>query len=621
MSPRTRARSSGRPFTVDFPVPLDAEKQGDAWFVEVDGRELRLSNLTKVFWPKEGYTKGDLITFYANAAPLILPHLHHRPLTMKRMRDGAEGPFFDEKPAPTPPRGWRRRCTVLSEDAKAGVIDYLVVEDAATLLYVANLGCIEMHPLHSRCEDVEHPDYLFFDLDPFPPYTYDDVLAVARHVKVVLDQLGIPSFPKTSGATGMQIYVPVTRGAYTYGQVRALVGACGRMIAKADPQRVTMAWRVADRAGKVFIDHNMNRQGANISAVYSLRPEAGATVSTPLTWDEVDAGGFEPRDFRIDNVWGRFAERGDLFEGVRAGGVDLSAAFDALNVTPETEEPRVGARLPRTASRSVEEKTSDEIVAASRDPNLYEYVRRREFGDEGTTEPAPGEAVGAGNSFVIHKHRATRLHYDVRLERDGGLPSWAVPRGLPTEKGERRLAVQTEVHPLEYGSFEGTIPEGHYGAGEVRICDDGWYEPVEWTDSKVSFRLHGRRYPGLEFHFVKTRTDWLAFLASAQDAPLIGSPPRFQPMLAEGGGQPFDDPAWRVEPEASGTRARGGRAAARGASGRYWSEPSTMAPSSGSARWEPGSASGCSSSCWNNCDRWCGKIPRSRTRPSSGSGA
>jgi bifunctional non-homologous end joining protein LigD len=443
---------------------------------------------------------------------------------------------------------------VHSDDSKRGEIDYLMVDDTATLLYVANLGCIEMHPLHSRCEDVAHPDYLFFDLDPFEPYTYEDVLAVARHIKVVLDQLGLTAYPKTSGATGLQIYLPVKRGSYTYGQVRAFVGACGRMITKADPDRVTMAWKIADRAGKVFIDHNMNRQGANIAATYSLRPEPGATVSTPLTWDEVFVGGFEPRDFRIDNVWERFAERGDLFEGVRTEAMDLASAFDALDVKAEEDGSLVTA-LPKTAARSVARKTPEEIAEASKDPNLYEYVRRRDFSEAGTTEPAPGEAAGAGNSFVIHKHRATRLHYDVRLERDGGLPSWAVPRGLPTTKGDKRLAVQTEVHPLEYGSFEGTIPEGHYGAGEVRIFDDGWYEPVEWTDTKVSFRLHGRRYPGLEFHFVKTRTDWLAFLASAQDAPPIASPPRYQPMLAEGGGEPFDDPRWRFEPKLDGIRA------------------------------------------------------------------
>jgi bifunctional non-homologous end joining protein LigD len=556
MPTRRRATSSGPPFTLSLPKELDARKDGDAWWVEVGGRELRLSNLNKVFWPAEGYTKGDLVAYYWNVADLIGPYLDGRPLTMKRMPDGAEGPFFYEKTAPSHTPDWIHRCKVLSDDAKAGVIDYLTVDDTATLLYVANLGCIEMHPLHSRCENVEHPDYFFFDLDPFEPYTYEDVLTVARHIKVLLDQLGIVAYPKTSGATGLQIYVPVRHGAYTYGQVRAFVGACGRMIAKADPDRVTMAWRVADRAGKVFIDHNMNRQGANIAAAYSLRPEARAPVSTPLTWEEVDAGGFEPQDFRIDNVWGRFDRVGDLFEGVRTEEMDLTNALDALGVKVEDEEePRVRASLPRTSARAAAGKTSDEIVAASKDPNLYEYVRRREFGQEGTTEPAPGEAVGTGNSFVIHKHRATRLHYDVRLEREGGLWSWAVPRGLPTEKGDKRLAVQTEVHPLEYGSFQGTIPEGHYGAGEVRIFDDGWYEPVEWTDTKVSFRLHGRRYPDLEFHFVKTRTDWLAFLASANTAPTPARPPRFQPMLAEGGGQPFDDPTWRFEPKLDGIRA------------------------------------------------------------------
>src|SRR5207244_3500852 len=190
--------------------------------------------------------------------------------------------------------------------------------------------------------------------------------------------------------------------------------------------------------------------------------------------------------------------------------------------------------LPTTAAPAARRKTSEEITAASKDPKLMEYVRKRDF--EGTPEPAPGDVADAdGNSFVIHKHRATRLHYDVRLERDAALPSWAVPKGLPTSKGDKRLAVRTEDHPLEYGKFEGTIPEGHYGAGEVRIFDDGGYEPVAWTNSKVSFILRGRRYPELEFHFVKTRTDWLAFLASAQQAQLIASPPRYSPMLAEGG--------------------------------------------------------------------------------------
>lgn len=195
------------------------------------------------------------------------------------------------------------------------------------------------------------------------------------------------------------------------------------------------------------------------------------------------------------------------------------------------------------------------MIAASRDPDLAEYLRKRDF--EGTPEPAPGAAgpTASGRSFVIHKHRATRLHYDVRLERDGAMPSWAVPRGLPVEKGDRRLAVRTEDHPIEYAAFEGTIPEKHYGAGEVRIFDDGEYELVEWSDDKVSFRLDGRRYPGLEYHLVRTRTDWLVFLASRQDAPLVATPPRFEPMLAEGGHRPFDGEGWWFEPKFDGIRA------------------------------------------------------------------
>ena len=177
--------------------------------MEADGRDLRLSNLDKVFWPEEGYTKGDLLAYYWNVADLILPYLHGRPLTMKRMPDGADGPHFYEKTAPSHTPDWVHRCKVHSDDSKRGEIDYLMVDDTSTLLYVANLGCIEMHPLHSRCADVEHPDYLFFDLDPFEPYTFEDVLTVARHIKVVLDQLGLSGYPKTSGATGVQIYVPV----------------------------------------------------------------------------------------------------------------------------------------------------------------------------------------------------------------------------------------------------------------------------------------------------------------------------------------------------------------------------------------------------------------------------
>ena len=550
-----RRRTGGAAFTVELPRELPVRRgAGDAWWIDLPERELRLSNLDKIFWPEEGYTKGDLLAYYFNVADLLLPHLERRPLTMKRMPDGIDGDSFYEKTAPSHTPDWVHRCTVLSEDAKEGRIDYLTVDDLATLLFVANLGAIEMHPLHSRCSDTGHPDYLFFDLDPFPPYTYEDVLTVARHIKVLLDQLGLTGYPKTSGATGMQIFMPLEAGRWTYEEVRAFVGACGRMIGRADPDRVTMAWRIADRTGKIFIDHNMNRQGANIAAAYSLRPEPRAPVSTPLTWDEVEAGGFEPQDFRIDNVWERFARVGDLWAPVREGPSQRPRppAMEALGV--EVEEDPSGP-LPRTAAKAVEAKTSDEIALASKDPALFEYVRRREFGPEGTTEPAPGDEAGAGNSFVIHKHRATRLHYDVRLERDGALPVLGGAQGPADRQGRQAHGRAHRGPPARVREVRGHDP----GRATTAPARSGSSTTAGTSRSSGTTR---RSRSGCTGGATRTwsstssrpNRDWLAFLASAQTRPLIASPPRFSPMLAEGGHEAFDDDGWWFEPKLDGIR-------------------------------------------------------------------
>lgn len=524
-------------FTVEMPRTLPVARNGDAWQIVVDGRDLRVTNLDKVFWPKEGYTKGDLLSYYFNIAALMVPYLAQRPLTMKRMPDGIGGKFFFEKSAPSHTPDWIPRCPVASEDAKGGMIDYLTIEDTCGLLFIANLGCVEFHPLHARCASLATPDYLFFDLDPAEGATFEDVLVVARHVRAALEQLGLRGYPKTSGATGIQVFVPV-QPRYSFTQVRELVGKVGKLIVSADPEHATMKPRIADRDGKVFIDHNMNRSGANIAAVYSLRPEPGATVSTPLTWQEV-SDGVAPQDFRMNNIWSRIEQVGDLFGGVLDDPQDLDEALEAMGI-PSDPAP-------------VSNRSAD-VIARSKDPDLGDYVAKRDF--SGTPEPAPS-ATGttAGNSFVIHKHRATRLHYDVRLERDGALPSWAVPKGLPLAPGDKRLAVRTEDHPLEYGSFEGVIPKGHYGAGRVWIFDSGTYDLMEWTEKKVSFRLHGTRYRGLEWHMVKTSDGWLAFLASRQEVPLMEAPPSLMPMLAEGGYEAFDDDGWRFEPKLDGIRA------------------------------------------------------------------
>lgn len=559
-----RKRAGGPAFTVDFPKPLPAEKSGEHWWMEVDGRELRLTNLDKVFWPDEGYTKGDLVAYYYNVADRILPYLADRPLTMKRMPNGITGNFFYEKDAPSHTPDWMPRCAVQSVGtgegrwgpAKHEVINFLMVENTAGLLFMANLGCIEFHPLHSRCGSIETPDYLFFDLDPFLPASFEDVLAVARLVRVACKRLGLTAYPKTSGATGMQIYVPIVPG-YTYGQVREFVGRVGQVIKQADPDRVTMEWEIRKRTGKIFIDHNMNRVGANIAAVFSMRPEPGATVSMPVTWKEVEDGKVRPQDFTIATAWPRLKGR-DPFRGVLDKPQDITHALEAMGVplhdqTPPTASDRVEPAGEAKPARKRSSK-SEEVIARSKDPKLGKYLKMREFGETGTPEPASGDPSVGGNSFVIQRHDATRLHYDLRLERDGVLVSWAVPKGLPLVKGERHLAVQTEDHPMEYGSFAGSIPKGHYGAGEVRIWDNGTYDLVEWTEKKVSFRLHGERYQG-EYHLIKTRErDWLILMASASEEQPLPRPPMLTPMLAQGGYGPFDAKGWWFEPKFDGVR-------------------------------------------------------------------
>jgi bifunctional non-homologous end joining protein LigD len=595
----TRKTGSGQAFTVEFPKPLPVERRGEHWWMEADRKELRLSNLDKVFWPDEGYTKGDLIAYYYNIAPRMLPYLKGRPITLKRMPGGAKGQFFYEKEAPAHTPDWMPVCNVESGigdgrwgPTKHGRINYLMAEDTAGMLFVANLGCIEFHPLHSSCDSIESPDYLFFDLDPFEPATFEDVLIVAGLVRVACERLGLQSYPKISGATGMQVYVPLMPG-FTYDQIRELVGRIGHAIRQADPARVTMQWEVKRRAGMVFIDHNMNRIGANIAAVYSVRPEAGATVSMPVTWKQVSEGKVRPQDFTIVTIWDHLP-RTDSFRGVLTKPQDISAALEAVGVTrhdetPPTDSYRIegergrawrpvnvapgASRQERETVRAEAEKAtararpasplsrdpkapssrsrSEDAIARSKDPKLGQYLKMRDF--KATPEPAGGGPTSSGNSFVIQRHDATRLHYDLRLERDGVLVSWAVPKGVPFVKGERHLAVQTEDHPMEYGTFAGTIPKGHYGAGEVRIWDKGTYELLEWTDKKVSFRLHGERHRG-EYHLVKTRNrDWLIFLSKPEEAA-PEAPPLMQPMLATGGYEPFDGKDWWFEPKLDGVR-------------------------------------------------------------------
>ncbi|HEX9775409.1 MAG TPA: non-homologous end-joining DNA ligase [Actinomycetota bacterium] len=522
--------------TMEFPQPFVPVKRGQHWYLEAGDREVKLSNLPKVFYPRTGFTKGDLLAAYYNLAPTLLPYLHDRPLTLRRMPDGAEGDEFYEKQAPAHTPDWVPRAYIEGHGRK-GATDFLMAQDVASLLYVVNLGCIEMHPMHARQTSFDRPDYAFFDLDPFPPIEFSTVRAVARMVGVALESLGLTGYPKISGATGIVVYVPLD-GSHTYEEARAFVERVCRIVNRANPEQTTMAWEVAKRAGKVFLDFAMVSEGRNIASVYSVRPTPTATVGVPVAWDELDTD-VTPEDFTIATVWDRLARVGDLFEPMRAAGTpaghNLSDAAAKVGLDLASLRPPPQDAPPPPAA-------------------LQEYKAKRSF----TVTPEPEGRVAmspAGNFFMIHKHHARRLHYDLRLERGGVLVSYAVPRGLPEVPNERRLAVHVEDHPFEYGSFEGTIPKGEYGAGEARIYDSGTYDAVEWLDDKLTIRLHGERVWG-EYHLVQTDgKNWLIF-RSARDVPMPepNAPPSIEPMLATLTKQPFDDPDWVFEPKWDGVR-------------------------------------------------------------------
>ena len=327
-----------------FPEPLRVEPAGDGFRPVGLHRPLRLSNPDKVFFPAAGYTKGDLIQHYASVAPLLLPHLADRAIVLARFPDGAEGDWFYEKECPSHRPQWLPTAPLWSEHREAP-INFCTAPDREALMWIANLGCIELHPWLSRIARPDRPDFAIFDLDPAAGATWEQVVMVGRLVKVALDRLGLYSYPKTSGATGLHIYVPL-EPVHPYRRVRRFVEAVGRLLAAADPDNVTMEWEIPRRAGRVFIDHNQNVGGKTIASVYSVRPTQAATVSTPLDWSELDS--VTPGDFTIATVWDRLARHGDLFAPVLRGGQRLDAAEEALGLEPAATVRDVDTSRERT---------------------------------------------------------------------------------------------------------------------------------------------------------------------------------------------------------------------------------------------------------------------------------
>ena len=288
----------------------------------VDGREVRLTNLRKPFWPDLGITKGDLIQYYADVSPLLLPHIRDRAMVMKRYPHGAYSEPFFMKRAPEPRPAWIRTCAI--DHGSKGIINFPVIDDLPSLLWVINLGCIDLNQWYATCDDIDRPDYVHFDLDPGEGAAFGRVRETALIVREALETLKMKPLVKTSGSKGLHVYVPIVRGPVQK-TVWTFAKALAVELASRNRALMTSEYRRDNRPrGRVLVDYNQNRWGSTLASIYSVRPRSRAPVSTPLAWAEV-AEGAAIEDFRIDNVRERFARVGDLWRPLlqKKGRADL----------------------------------------------------------------------------------------------------------------------------------------------------------------------------------------------------------------------------------------------------------------------------------------------------------
>jgi len=296
------------PAVKSLTIPHDAEEI----VLRFGKRDVRLTNLKKLFWKKLKLTKRDLLQYYADISPWLLPHLVDRAMVMKRYPNGAEGDFFYMKRAPDPRPEWIEICEIPHSE---GLVNFPMIQDLPSLMWVINLGCIDLNPWYARCDDYDRPDFLHFDLDPGPGADFDKVREVALRLHDVLDHLRMPSYPKTTGSKGIHVYIPIVRGPLQK-DVWAFAKAVAVQLESMHPEIITAEYKKAKRPyGRVLVDYNQNAWGRTLASIYSIRPTPVASGSAPVTWDEVERG-VRIEDFCIDNIVARVKKVGDLWKPV-----------------------------------------------------------------------------------------------------------------------------------------------------------------------------------------------------------------------------------------------------------------------------------------------------------------
>ncbi len=439
--------------------------------LSVGGKRIAVSNLEKLMYPGHRFTKGRVIDYYIQISKYLLPHLENRPITLKRFPEGVFGEFFYEKDAPAFTPEWVKTFAVPRRSRNSGPdIRYILVNDLPTLVWLGNLANLEIHPFLHRVPRIERPTAIVFDCDPGEGADILTCARVAFMLRELLIELGLQSYAKVSGSKGLQVYVPLNTPV-TYNETQPFAKAITELLAQREPKLIVSEMPKVFRTRKVFIDWSQNDDFKSTVSVYSLRAKSHSPyVSTPVEWDELtqamDKAAADSLYFKPDEVLERVRDHGDLFSPV---------------LTQKQKLPREVAAYLAKQSRRPTEKI--------RGLELYEH--KRNFSR--TKEPKPKlqrSRQGGRRRFVIQKHAASHLHYDFRLEMHDVLKSWSVPKGPPYREDERRLAMATEDHPLEYLDFEGIIPKGQYGGGTVMVWDIGTYDLIEGNYYKGFLRVH-----------------------------------------------------------------------------------------------------------------------------------
>lgn len=484
---------------------------------EIEGQKLKLSNLDKIIYPSIGISKAEVIQYYLSVSDLILPHLSGRPLTVIRFPDGItkKGFYSKDKPEWTPE--WINSLRIHHDDR---AIDYIVAFNQADLVWLSNLACLELHPMQYKKSQLGVPDYFVFDLDPDENLDFDKVKECAYHLKEFLVGYDYQPLLKTSGGKGLHIIVPI-KAQWDFEIMINTVKSLTRKFIAQHPKLYTLQMSKEKRRGKILIDIFRNHPTNTTVAPYSLRGKKGGPISMPMAWGELEDL-ITAQEYNITNYKEQITKENPW--------------ADWSNILADLHDQKAQIAVPRDFAS---------------DKRLDSYAQKRDFTN--TNEPKPVVTTEDLKRYVLQLHDAQNLHYDLRLEHGGVLWSWAIPKGLPYKSGQKRLAIRTEDHPIKYLDFEGAIPKGEYGAGEMWIVDQGQITWVKNELTSLKFVLNGK-FGKKKYQLYQTQNEEQWLMDSDEQNKHPNAKDSVKPMLAIAGKKIPKGRKWEYEVKWDGIR-------------------------------------------------------------------